>query len=87
MRNFYLGRRFWVINRGLGWIYKVICIIKNQHTSKDGDWGYAVNFAKRGRKGLVDLFCPNCLQFVRKIPLDDFDKKDEILDTLEREMY
>lgn len=64
------------IHRGLGQLRKLICIVRGRHVEADSEWGY-------GWGGVIDLYCPNCLQIVRQIALDDIDNLDEILEVIE----
>lgn len=59
-------------NRRWGAIKRMWCILKGTHLVSSADWGY-------GGAGIVDLYCPNCLKIVRRVPLDDFSSLDDLL--------
>jgi hypothetical protein len=60
---------------------RFVCRLRGRHTEEGGDWGYAMR-EQFGQKGIVELFCPNCMQLVRCCPLEDFDSMDEVLAAL-----
>lgn len=62
-----------------GRIRHLVCILRGRHTAEGGDWGYALH-EKFGQKGMVDRFCPYCMKLVARVPLDDEERRDEILD-------
>lgn len=64
------------IHRGLGRLCKFVCIVRDRHTESHADWGY-------GGNGMVDLYCPNCLKLVRRVPLDDFRALDDLISAVE----
>lgn len=66
-----IHHRLWPINRLIGKLDAWRCRLLGKHTVTDGDWGY-------GMKGMVDLYCPHCLQIVRRVPLDDFSSLDDL---------
>jgi hypothetical protein len=45
------------------------------HVVSAGDWGYAGG-------GMVDCYCPNCLQIVCRKPLEDFQGMDAVVETV-----
>ena len=55
-----------------------MCRLQRRHTEQESDWGYGMN-------GVVDLYCPNCLQIVRRVPLDDFPGNDAVFSVLHDE--
>ena len=55
---------------------RLACWMAGRHTTSGADWGY-------GMKGIVDLYCPNCLQIVRRVPLDDHPQNAAVFDALD----
>ena len=56
---------------------RLFCRASRRHTESLCEWGY-------GLDGMVDLYCPNCLQLVRRVPLDDFEERDAVLGWVEQ---
>lgn len=63
------------LHRLRGYVRAWVCRLRGQHTTTAADYGY-------GFDGVVDLYCPNCGKIVRRVPLDDFDGLDHLLDTV-----
>lgn len=64
------------LHRIKGWFRRIGCIMRSMHTHIDSDWGYGMN-------GIVDRYCPNCLQIHSRVPLDDFEHSDQVFKALD----
>ena len=62
-------------HRLLARLQAVLCRWRGQHVISGSDWGYASN-------GMVDCYCPNCLQIVARKPLEDFSGMQGVIDTV-----
>ena len=72
-----LHHKLWRINRLIAKFDGWRCKRRRQHFTTTCDWGYGMN-------GMIDLYCPNCLQVVDRIPLDDFNGIDSVLDAIDK---
>ena len=52
------------------------CKASGRHVASPFDWGYSF-------RGKVDLYCPHCLQLVRRIPLEDFESMGAVFSAVE----
>lgn len=52
-----------------------VCRILGRHVVSGTDWGYAGG-------GMVDCYCPNCGQIADRVPLEDFQGMDHVIETV-----
>jgi len=57
------------------WLRILRCRLRGGHFFSPVEWGYKMN-------GIVDLYCGNCGVRYGSMPLEDFEKMDEVLDLI-----